>query len=142
LRAPKARELLDAYWPVGEAIGEGSIVLLREQRGRHEHGDLVAALDGRESRAQRDLRLAEANVAADDAVHGLRAREVLEYVEDRAGLIVRLLERELHREALIGAVVELVVEAFARGALRVEIQQLGGDVPRLLRRFTLRLRPL
>ena len=49
------------------------VVLLGEQRGRHEHRDLLAAGDGDERGAQRDLGLAEADVAADQAVHRLAA---------------------------------------------------------------------
>ena len=51
------------------ALGEGLEVLLDEQRRRHEHGDLLAVLHRLERRPHRDLGLAVADVAADQAVH-------------------------------------------------------------------------
>ena len=49
-------------------------MLLGEQRRRHEHRDLLAVGERDERRAQRDLGLAEADVAADEAVHRLARR--------------------------------------------------------------------
>jgi hypothetical protein len=40
-RRSKARQHLDAHGPVGEAVAEGVVVLLRQQRGGHQHGDLA-----------------------------------------------------------------------------------------------------
>ena len=57
--------------PVGEAVAEGLEVLLGEQRRGREDRDLLAAGDGDEGGAQRDLGLAEADVAAHQAVHRL-----------------------------------------------------------------------
>ncbi len=141
-RAPEARQELDPHRPLREPILERAMVLLREQRRRHEHGDLEAGLHGHERGAQRDLGLAEAHVAADDAVHRFRAREVLEHALDRRELILGLLERKLEREALIAVVLERHRGADARRAPRVEIQELGGRVARRFRGFTFRLRPL
>ncbi len=76
LRA-KARQLGDLHRPVGEAVGEGVEVLLGEQRGRHQHRDLLAVVDRDERRAQRDFGLAEADVAADQPVHRLALLQVV-----------------------------------------------------------------
>ena len=51
------------------AFGEGLEVLLDEQGRGDEHSDLLAVLDRLEGRADRDLRLPVADVAADEAVH-------------------------------------------------------------------------
>ena len=66
-RAPSASLLLrkrdralDADRPVGEAVDEGGVVLLREQGGGHQDGDLFAGLHGDEGGAQRDFGFAEA----------------------------------------------------------------------------------
>ena len=75
-RAAKARQRFDLHRPVGEAIREGLIVLLRQQRRRHQHRDLLAGLDGDERGAQRHLGLAEAHIAAHDAIHRLAAGEI------------------------------------------------------------------
>ncbi len=55
--------------PVGVAVAEVLVMLLREQGGRREHRDLLAGGRGDERGAQRDFGLAETDVAADDAVH-------------------------------------------------------------------------
>jgi hypothetical protein len=52
-----------------EAVAEGVVVLLHQQRRRHEDGDLLAVLHGLEGGAHGDLGLAVADVAHDDAVH-------------------------------------------------------------------------
>jgi hypothetical protein len=48
-----------------QALGEGAEVLLGEDRGRRQHQHLLAVVGGLERRAQRDLGLAVADVAAD-----------------------------------------------------------------------------
>ena len=63
-RGEEAGEHLDAHRVVGEAVAEGLAVLLREERGGHQHGDLLAVLDGLERGADRHLGLAEPDVAA------------------------------------------------------------------------------
>ena len=55
----------------GEAFGEGGVVLLGQDGGRHQDGDLHTVVDGFEGGAQGDLGFAVAHVAADKAVHGL-----------------------------------------------------------------------
>ena len=93
-RAAKARQRFDPHRPVGEAVREGLVVLLREQRRRHQHRDLLAGLDRDERGAQRDLGLAEADVAADDAIHRLAAGQIGDHLLDRLRLVRRFLERE------------------------------------------------
>ena len=55
----------------GEAVGEGLGVLAGQQGGGHQHGGLVAVLDRLEDGPDGHLGLAEADVAADQPVHGL-----------------------------------------------------------------------
>ena len=71
LAGAEARQALDAHRPVGEAVDEGGVVLLRQQRGGHQHGHLPAGLHGDEGGAQGYLGLAEAHIAANHPVHGL-----------------------------------------------------------------------
>ena len=66
----KAREHLHLHAEGLEAVFEAGVVLLRQDRGRAEHHDLLAVLRGLERRSQGHLGLAEAHVAADQAVHG------------------------------------------------------------------------
>jgi hypothetical protein len=86
-RAAEARQRFDLDRPVGEAVCERLIVLLRQQRGRHEHRDLLAGLNRDEGCAQRDLGLAEADVAAHDAIHRLAAAEIGDDLLDRLRLV-------------------------------------------------------
>ncbi len=110
-------------------------MLLREQRGGHEHRHLLARLHGDERRAQRDLGLAEAHVAADDAVHRLLAGEVGDDVGDGQRLVRRLFERELCGERTEFGFAGRDLLAVARGAARIQVQQFGGRIADPLRRL-------
>ena len=76
------------------ALGEGAEVLLHQQGGRHQDGDLLAVLHRLEGGADRDLRLAVADVAADQAVHRDRLLHVLLDLGDGGQLVGRLRVRE------------------------------------------------
>ena len=142
LAGAEARQLGDLHRPVGEAVAEGLEVLLGEQRGGHQHGDLLAVEHGDEGRAQRDFGLAEAHVAADQPVHRLAGGEVGDHRVDGGRLVARLLERETVRERLVVVRLEREGVALARCALRVEVEQLRGGVAHLLGGFALGLFPL
>ena len=73
LRRAEARKLRDAHGKVGEAIGERLEVLLGEEGRGHEQSHLLAVREGDERGAQRDLGLAETDVAADESIHRLAA---------------------------------------------------------------------
>ena len=77
-----------------EPFAERDEVLFGQERRRHEHRDLLALHHGLEGRADRDLGLAEADVAADQAVHRLGLFHVLLDVVDRDELVAGLLMRE------------------------------------------------
>ncbi len=117
-------------------------MLLREQRRRHEHGDLPAAGDRGERGPKRNFGLAEADVAADHAVHRLAGAHVGQHGLDRLVLVDRLLERERGLEGAIGVFVERERPAFACRAARVEIEQFRGDVAHALGRAAPGARPL
>jgi len=73
---------------------DGRQVLLgQELRRRHERG-LAARLDRAERREQRHERLAAADVALEQATHGMRRREVLADLGERALLRGRRAERQ------------------------------------------------
>ena len=78
---------LDSDRIAGEPVGEGVAVLGCEERGRCEDGDLFAVLDGLERSADGDFGLAEADVAADEAVHRELAFHVGLDVIDRRALV-------------------------------------------------------
>ena len=128
----EARQLGHLDRPVAEAVGDGLVVLLGQQRGRRQDRHLLAAHHRDEGGAQRDLGLAEADVAADQPVHRLGADHVLDHGVDRRALVGRLLEAEAGGKRLV--VVRGIAErvALARSAARVQVQQFGGGVAHLL----------
>ncbi|MNH88447.1 hypothetical protein D3C73_409560 [compost metagenome] len=73
-------------------------MLTRQQGRRTDDGDLLAAHGHDEGGAQGDLRLAEADVAADQAVHRRALAQVLQHVADGVQLVVRLLIGEAGAE--------------------------------------------
>ena len=66
------RERGDLEGELGHAVGERAVVLLGQHGGGHQHRHLVAGVDRLERRAHRHFRLAEADVAAEQPVHGPR----------------------------------------------------------------------
>ena len=99
----EARERLDPHRVALEALAERLLVLLAQDRGGHQHGDLLAVHRGAEGRAHGHLGLAVADVAADEPVHRLRALHVAEHVLDRGELVGRLLVGEGRLELLQAA---------------------------------------
>ena len=68
-RRDEARQEPDLEREGGEPLREGRVVLGREDRRGHQHGDLLAVLDRLERGAQGDLGLAVADVADDQPIH-------------------------------------------------------------------------
>ncbi|VTQ27241.1 Uncharacterised protein [Pseudomonas aeruginosa] len=98
-------------------------------------------MHGDERRAHRHFGLAEADVAADQAVHGPGREHIGDHRLDGALLVRRLLEREAGREGRVVGLRILEREAFAGGAAGVDVEQLGGDVADLLGGLALGLLP-
>ncbi len=101
LGGAEARQLGDLDRPIGEAVGEALEVLLGEQRGGHEHRDLLAFHRRDEGGAQCDFGLAEADIAADEPVHRLAGLQVEQHGFDGGGLVGGLLETEAGRERFV-----------------------------------------
>jgi hypothetical protein len=127
---------------VGEAVAEVLVVLLGQQRGRAQDGHLLAVGHGDEGGAHGDLGLAEADVAADQAVHRLAGFHVLDHGIDGGLLVGRFLEAEAVGEGFQVVLLEIERVALARGALGVQVQQFGGRVMHLLGGLLLGLFPL
>jgi hypothetical protein len=116
-------------------------VLLGQQRGGRQEGHLLAAGDGHEGRAQGHLGLAEAHVAADQAVHGrgLIMSWITAWMAARWSAVSSK-PKSLAKARSRAAVAEGM--AFARGAAGVDVEQLGGRVAHLLGGLALGLFPL
>ena len=89
LRRAEAAELGDVERKLGHPLAEAVKVLLGEDRRRHEHRDLIAAIDRLERGPHRDFGLAEADVAAEQAVHRPRPQHVGLDRGDRGELVGR-----------------------------------------------------
>ena len=138
----EAGEPLHRHREVAHALGERLQVLLGQQRRRDEDRDLLAVLHRLERRPHRDLGLAVADVAGDDAVHRDRLLHVGLDLVDRRGLVRRLGvgERVLHLALPRGVRGERVPGRGLPGG--VELHEARGDVADGLARLRLRLRPV
>ncbi len=130
----EAGQRLHVHRELGVPLAERPEVLLDQQGRRHEYGDLLAVLDRLEGGAHRDLGLAVADVAADQAVHGDRLLHVVLDLGDGGELVRGLGVGEgVLQLALPGRV---GAEGVSRGRHpgAVELDQVGGDLlDRLLR---------
>ncbi len=91
-------------------------MLLGQQRGRAQHRDLLAVGHGDEGGAHGDLGLAEADVAADQAVHRLAGFHVVDHGVDGGQLVGRFLEAEAVGEGFQVVLLETELVALARSA--------------------------
>ena len=121
-RRAEARDVLERERVVGQALGERPVVLLGEDRRRHQHQHLLALVGRLERRPQRDLGLAVADVAADQPVHRPRRLHVGLDQLDRLALVGRLGEREALLELAlpVGVGPERVPAAALRSAYRLK----------------------
>jgi hypothetical protein len=117
-------------------------VLLRQQRGRHQHSDLARVCRGDEGGAHGDFGLAEAHVSADQAIHDTGTAHVALHRGDRRCLVRRLLEGEGRGEALVVFPRVLKLHSQSGLASRVDLEQLRRHVASLLTRLALGLLPL
>ena len=117
-------------------------MLLGQQCGGGEHSDLAAGAGGHIGSAQGHLSLAEAHVAADQAVHRLGRDQILHDGMGGSLLVRRFLEAEAFRKGRIAGRVELEGMSGPGGAAGIEIQQFNSGVTRLLGRLAARLVPL
>ena len=84
--------------PAGEPLAEGLEMLPRQQGRRADDGHLLPAHGHDKGGPQRDLGLAEADVAADQSIHRRALAEVLQHIADGVQLVVRLLIGEAGAE--------------------------------------------
>ena len=124
----KAADLLDRERVVLQALGERAVVLLGEDRRRHEHQHLLAGVRRLERGAQRDLGLAVADVAADQAIHRALGLHVDLHELDRLALVGGLLVGEGGLELAQPVGVRREGEAGTAATLGIEVEQLAGEL--------------
>ncbi len=122
---PQPRDHLHVEGRVGEPLAERAEVLLGEDRGGHEHHHLLAVGRGLVRGSQRHLRLAVADVAADQAVHRPRLLHPGLDRVDRLHLVGRLAIWEGGLEGELELAVRSEGVAAPHLALGVEIEELA-----------------
>src|SRR3989442_8932614 len=80
--AAKPAEHLHLHWIGGQPFEEDVVMLLRQDGGGYQYGDLLTVHHRLERRAERDLGLAVADVPRDQPVHRLWRLHVTLYVLD------------------------------------------------------------
>ena len=100
----KTADHFDAHRMIAEAMAKSLQVLLRQDRRRRQHGDLLAALDREKRGAHRDFGLAVTDIAANQAVHRFFPLHARQGFVDGALLIGRLFEFESRFELLVHVV--------------------------------------
>ena len=88
LRTDEARKLRDAHRQTGVPFAEAAEMLPRQQCRRHDDRDLRAGERRDEGGSQRHLGLAEADIAANEAIHRLARGQIRQRLLDRAQLIL------------------------------------------------------
>ena len=117
-------------------------MLFAEQGGRAQHRHLLATGDGAEGGAQGDFRLAEADIAADQAIHRLAGTHVLDNCKNGLRLIVGFFKAETVSEGFVVVFLKIKGMALAGGTRGVQGKQFGGGIVRLFGGLALGLFPL
>ncbi len=128
LRGAEAGDHLDVDGEVGEAALEGLVVLEAEDCGGGEDCDLLSVLHGLEGGAHGDFGFAVADVAAEEAIHGLGGFHVALDVGDGGDLVVGFVEVEGVFELVLHVGVGGEGRALRGLALGIELEKLGRHV--------------
>ena len=124
----EAAEDVNDEGEVGEAFGEGAIVLFGEDGGGDEDGDLFSGFDGFEGSAEGEFGFAVADVAAEEAVQGAGLLHIEFDVSGGGDLVVGVGVGEgLFEFALPGGVWG-EGEAWDGLAVGLEFEEIGGEV--------------
>ena len=141
-RRAEAAEYLDLQAKRGKALKERLVMLLGQNGRGAEHHDLAAGIHALKRRAQGDLGLAEAHVAAQQAVHGLGRLHVGLNVGDGLQLVARLVVGKalLHLD-LLGRIGR-AGDAGDRRTARIEVDQVKRQLFGILARLVGGTRPV
>ena len=103
-------------------------MLAGQQRRGHHDRDLEAVHGGDEGRAQRHLGLAEADVAAHEAVHRAPGAQIGQHRLDAGVLVLGLLVGEARDEFVVGALRRGDGRRLLELTQRRDLDQLGGNL--------------
>ena len=103
-------------------------MLFSQQRGRHQHGDLLARGRGFESGAQRNFSFAKTDVATDEAVHRAGAFHIFFDGDDRTVLIRRFLIGKRILEIFLPFRIRRINDSRQAAARGLNAEQIFGDI--------------
>ena len=116
-------------------------MLKSQHRRRHEHSHLLIVCNGFEGRTDRDLRLAETDIAANQPVHRPFALHIGFDVGRRPHLIGRIFVDKPGFKLILHEAVRTERIAFLLSTLRIEFDQVAGDIFDFLLRAVFHLFP-
>ena len=128
LAVTKRESVRDPHRQSLEALREDAVVLADQERRRRQECHLLAGQGGDEGGTQRHLGLAEADIAAQQAVHRPARAHVLEHGLDRGQLVLGLLVGEARGELLVDAVRQVEDGTLAHRPLGRDLDQLAREL--------------
>ena len=140
-RGAGTAEVLHAAGHVLQPLAEGLEVLVGQDGGGHQHGHLLVVRHGLERGAYGHLRLAEAHVAAHQAVHRAGALHVGLHLGRGLALVGCVFVEEAGLQLALQEAVGAELEALLLAALGVQLDEVAGNVLNLLLRAVLQLLP-
>ena len=123
-----AVEQMDVHGEAEKALHRGLVVLLGQNRRRHQKRRLFAVEDALHDRAQRDFGLAVTDVAAEQAVHRLLLFHVRLDLLNAAELVICLLIAEFFLKFYLPRRIRCKGVALEALALGVELNELLGEL--------------
>ena len=127
-RGLKAGQHADANGERAEPLREIVVMLLGQQCGRHQHGDLTIVLDRFEGRPHGDLGLAVPDIAAHQSIHRLRGLQIALNVLDGFDLIGRFLILECRFKGMGQGRIFAILAALNDFAIGIQFHQLVGHL--------------
>src|SRR5262245_57914548 len=124
LRGQETADHFNAYRVIAKPLPKSLEMLLRQNRRRRQHGNLLAALDGKKSRSHRYFGLAVTDITADQAVHRFSALHARQGLIDGALLIGSFFELESRFEFPVQCVGRREGISLAGFPSRIELYEL------------------
>ena len=134
-------DIIEGAGKILQSPAERLIVLKSQHRRRHEHSHLFIVCNGFEGRTDRDLRLAETDIAANQPVHRPFALHIGFDVSRRLHLVGRIFVDETGFKLILHEAVRTERIAFLLSTLRIEFDQIAGNIFDFLLRAVFHLLP-
>ena len=126
--ADKTRQRSNRNRKPPEAFGKAAVMLAGQKRGRADHRHLHARQGRHKGRAHRNLGLAKADIADDQAVHRAAFFKVCHHIGNRRQLVIGFLIGEARCKGLPQGMRGLQNRRVAQGTLRRDPHQTVGNL--------------